>query len=166
MEITDLNGVGPVIAQRLDVAGFGTVASIAAADSGELLAVPGVGPALAARLKADAEGLLNETLAEASRPKREKRGPRKDKVAKSVKSLRKAAPGLAKSKKDAKRLKASADLLTAWVDDLDKRKVRKQFSAEVAKISDQAKKRTSAKKDAKRLRAHAAEIERTASKIG
>jgi hypothetical protein len=83
-----------------------------------------------------------------------------------VKRLRRAIPDLAKSKKEAKRLKTATQRLAGWVDDLGRRPVRKQFLAEVTKINDEAKKRTGSKKDARALREHATRIEDAVRKVG
>jgi colicin import membrane protein len=159
MGITELHGVGPVIAERLNAAGVGTVEAIAGATTEELAAVPGVGQRLAARMQAEAQTMLQDGSPTGRRDSAPSSSSAAT-VAESVKGLHRAVPDLAKSKKHAKRLRKSTKRMTAWVDDLDQRKVRKQFLAETAKISDEAKKRTGSKKDAKALRKHAARIEK------
>ncbi len=161
--ITDLNGVGPVMAQRLDDAGLGSVEAIAAATITELTQVPGVGPYHAARLNAEARALSGDGSAASGIPSDDK-SKRTAKVAKSVKRLSRAIPDLAKSKKQAKRLKASTKRMNRWANDLDRRPVRKKFIAEVTKVGDDARKRTGSKKDARTLRRHTSKIERAVRK--
>jgi hypothetical protein len=86
-------------------------------------------------------------------------------VAKSVKRLRRAIPDLAKSRKHAKRLKESTKRMARWVDDLDRRPVRTKFMAEVTKVSDEARKRTGSKKDAKTLRGYTSKIEEAVREV-
>jgi transcription termination factor NusA len=161
MGITELHGVGPAMAQRLDAAGFRTVEAIAQATIDELTDVPGVGQILAARLRAEAQGSLGAELSAVTGER-----ARAANVARSVKRLRRAIPDLAKSKKEAKRLKTATQRLAGWVDDLGRRPVRRQFLAEVTKINDEAKKRTGSKKDARALREHATRIEDAVRKVG
>lgn len=158
MNITDLRGVGPVTAQRLDAAGLGSVDAIAAATIDDLTTVAGVGPRLATSMKTEAQQLVSTTAASPVKGAK--------KVARSVKGLRSAIPDLAGSKKQAKRLKQSTKRMAGWVDDLGRRRVRKRFIAEIAKLSAEAKKRTASKKDAKALRKHAAGIEKAVRKAG
>ena len=166
MELTDLHGVGPVMGQRLYAAGFRTVQDVAGAAVDDLIAIPGVGPATAAKLNSDALALIATPSSNAPPKKKTKRKRPEKRVAKSVQSLRRAVPDLARSKKHRKHLTKSTDRLGGWVGDLGKTKVRERFVSEVSKISDQAKKRTGSKKDAKSLRAHAADIERAVRKVG
>ncbi len=56
--LTSFRGIGPQRAEQLIGAGFATVDSIAGAHLDDLVAVPGIGPALAAGLKDEASGLL------------------------------------------------------------------------------------------------------------
>ena len=48
--LTDLEGVGPAVAERLAASGFESVTDLAAAGPEDLAAIEGVGPKLAARL--------------------------------------------------------------------------------------------------------------------
>lgn len=54
--VVSIRGVGERTARNLSAAGFGSVEAIASATEKDLLAVPGVGPTTAARLKAYAAG--------------------------------------------------------------------------------------------------------------
>lgn len=164
MEVTDLHGVGPVVGRRLYGSGFRTIEDVATAEVDDLASIPGIGPATATRLKSDASTLVHAVSADAT-PETGRSRDRQEQIARSVRSLRKAVPHLAKSKKHQKHLKKSTARLGAWVDDLGKRKVRKRFIAEVSKISDQARKRTGSKKDARSLRSHADAIERAVRKV-
>lgn len=148
MNVQDLNGVGPVLAGRLERAGLGTVEAVAAASIEELVAVPGVGPSAAARLQEQARALTAVPAAEPGSP-----------VAKRVERFRKAIPDLAKSKKHAKALRHSTKRMAAWIDDLDRSKIRKRFVAETGRLVEEATKRTGSKKAAKSLRKHATKIE-------
>ena len=56
MALTDIAGVGPAKADALAAAGLTDVAAVQAATAEELAEVPGIGPALAAQIKADVEG--------------------------------------------------------------------------------------------------------------
>jgi SSU ribosomal protein S3P len=56
MTLTDIAGVGPAKAEALVEAGLTDVAAVQAATADELAEVPGIGPALAAQIKADVEG--------------------------------------------------------------------------------------------------------------
>jgi small subunit ribosomal protein S3 len=56
MALTDIAGVGPAKAEALAEAGLADVAAVRAATADELAEVPGIGPALAAQIKADVEG--------------------------------------------------------------------------------------------------------------
>jgi SSU ribosomal protein S3P len=56
MALTDIAGVGPAKADALVEAGLADVAAVQAATAEELAEVPGIGPALAAQIKADVEG--------------------------------------------------------------------------------------------------------------
>lgn len=147
MDVKELIGVGPVLAERLEAAGFGTVEAVAAGSTADLTAVSGVGPSLAGRLRDQATACVAPAVTTESP------------VAERVKRLRRAIPDLAKSKKHADVLKQSTKRMTSWIDDLDRRKIRKRFVAETGRIVDEAKKRTSSKKAAKRLRKHATKIE-------
>jgi hypothetical protein len=144
-----------VIARRLDAAGLGTVESIAKASHDELIAVPGLGHHAAQSIKTQALSLTGGSASSEVAA-----------VASSVKSLRAAIPGLAKSDKHAKRLKKSTRRMTDWVDDLGRRRVREQFVAEVGRIRGDAKKRTPSKKKARALRQHAKTIEKALETIG
>lgn len=166
LELTDIRGVGSVLAHRLEAAGLQSVELVAASDMETLLAVPGIGEATALRLKSDAATLVYERSAQTSQGTGHSRKRHVKRVAKSVRGLRRAIPDLAKSKKHKKHLKKSTDRLRVWVDDLGKNKVRDRFIAEVSKIGAQAKKRTGSKKDARSLRAHADAIERAVRKVG
>jgi small subunit ribosomal protein S3 len=56
MALTDIAGVGPAKADALVDAGIADVAAVQAATAEELAEVSGIGPALAAQIKADVEG--------------------------------------------------------------------------------------------------------------
>ena len=56
MALTDIAGVGPAKADALVEAGIADVAAVQAATAEELAEVAGIGPALAAQIKADVEG--------------------------------------------------------------------------------------------------------------
>ena len=49
-ELTDLEGVGPAVAQRLRDGGYESVSTLSTATPEDLEAVEGIGPRLAARL--------------------------------------------------------------------------------------------------------------------
>jgi len=65
-ELTDIGGVGESTAEALREAGFETVADVRAAAEDELTEVPGVGAALAARIKTDLGGVDVEEEPEAA----------------------------------------------------------------------------------------------------
>lgn len=60
LAVTQLPGVGPKTARRLEVAGFETVQDVATARLEDLMAVPGVGKAKARKLRDEALRLLGE----------------------------------------------------------------------------------------------------------
>lgn len=54
--LTDLEGVGPAVAERLRRGGYDSVAALSTASPGDLEAVDGIGPRLAARLITQLDG--------------------------------------------------------------------------------------------------------------
>jgi hypothetical protein len=146
------------MARRLDAAGLRSVDDIARASIERLMEVPGVGQHVAIQLQAQARELAAGSSVNHDESRAE--------VARSVKRLRAAIPDLARSKKQASRLKKSTKRMAGWVGDLDQGPVRKQFMAEVTRISEGARKGTASKKDAKTLRKHANRIENAVRKVG
>ena len=68
MDITDIHGVGEALAEALRAQGLGSLREVARASIDELVAVPGIGPDSAKRIRKDAKRLITPRVTETRSP--------------------------------------------------------------------------------------------------
>ncbi len=102
--ITDIKGVGPVLAKTCADRGFGSIKKISTAKAADLAAVPGIGEAKAQLMIADALALLaavpaTDGKAAVEAKKQKKKKGKKSKKAKKSKKKNKKQRKTGKKKK-------------------------------------------------------------------